>query len=233
MSPAERLKAARVAAGYKFASKFADAFGFTESTYRSHENGTRGLDVATARQYAAKLGVAWESFFVDQAPAEPEGTKPLRPLGVAEQARPYDTPEISITSMPRDIPVYGSAQGGEDGAFEFNAGEPIDFVRRPPRLAHNRDAYAVYMVGNSMSPWREAGQIVYAVPHLPVLIGDYVTIQVRTKIDGEIRRAFVKRLVKRSASEVVGEQFNPAKRLTFRNVESVHKILDWSELLGI
>ncbi|MBL6854530.1 MAG: helix-turn-helix transcriptional regulator [Alphaproteobacteria bacterium] len=138
-------------------------------------------------------------------------------------------------AMPRDIPVYGSGQGGSDGSFEFNTGDPIDFVRRPPRLAGMRDAYAIYLTGESMVPWREEGQPVYAVPSLPVRVMDYVVLQLKPRHPGDAPFAYVKRLLKRTGTQLIVEQFNPPKKLSFPmdKVHTVHRIMDWSDLLGL
>lgn len=59
-TPAERLKQARINAGYKSAAAFANEHGFTESTYRSYENTNRELTIEAARQIAEALGVPWK-----------------------------------------------------------------------------------------------------------------------------------------------------------------------------
>lgn len=58
---AERLRDARERAGFPSAKAAAEAFGWTESAYRHHENGTRTFDVDAARRYAAAFRVnpAW------------------------------------------------------------------------------------------------------------------------------------------------------------------------------
>lgn len=53
----ERLQKARLAAGYKDATTAAHAFGWNENTYRSHENGERGITRAVGR-YAAAFHVS-------------------------------------------------------------------------------------------------------------------------------------------------------------------------------
>jgi len=58
-SPGDRLRHAREAAGYRSARAFALRHGFTESTYRHHENGHREFTNATAKRYARLLGVNW------------------------------------------------------------------------------------------------------------------------------------------------------------------------------
>lgn len=55
----ERLRQARINAGYEKAGDFAKAVGVQEGTYRHHENGTGGRSVplSAAKKYAAKLGI--------------------------------------------------------------------------------------------------------------------------------------------------------------------------------
>ena len=50
--PHERLAQIRAAAGYDTPSDAARAFGWNETTYRSHENGTRGIRSDIAERYA-------------------------------------------------------------------------------------------------------------------------------------------------------------------------------------
>lgn len=52
MTPGERLRAARIAAGHKSASTAAAAAGMSESGYRAHENGANGITVEQAQLYA-------------------------------------------------------------------------------------------------------------------------------------------------------------------------------------
>lgn len=53
----DRLKDARIRAGFKSAAAAARAHGWTESAYRHHENGTRGFDMETAISYASAYQV--------------------------------------------------------------------------------------------------------------------------------------------------------------------------------
>lgn len=52
----ERLRSARVAAGFVSAEKFARTHKMSLPTYRSHENGNRNFTYTTARMYARLLG---------------------------------------------------------------------------------------------------------------------------------------------------------------------------------
>lgn len=57
-SPAERLKEARIGAGFKSAAQAARLNGWSEVTYRHHENGTRNIPAGMARIYASAFRVS-------------------------------------------------------------------------------------------------------------------------------------------------------------------------------
>lgn len=53
----DRLRAARVKAGFNSPTEVAQAFGWNIETYRSHEYGRRGITTQTAEKYASALRV--------------------------------------------------------------------------------------------------------------------------------------------------------------------------------
>jgi len=53
---ADRLRALRIRKGYATATDAAKAFGWNEHTYKSHENGIRGIRIEAARKYAFAYG---------------------------------------------------------------------------------------------------------------------------------------------------------------------------------
>lgn len=69
---ANRLRQARAKAGFKSAAAAADAFGWTASAYRHHENGTRSFGLDAAKKYgrAFKVKPGWLLCMdgVDQSP---------------------------------------------------------------------------------------------------------------------------------------------------------------------
>jgi transcriptional regulator with XRE-family HTH domain len=52
MTPGDRLRAARLNAGFKSVAKAAEALGMSESSYRAHENGQNQFTPAQAQRYA-------------------------------------------------------------------------------------------------------------------------------------------------------------------------------------
>jgi phage repressor protein C with HTH and peptisase S24 domain len=123
------------------------------------------------------------------------------------------------------IPVYGHAVGGKDGEFILN-GNQVTEVLAPASLSSVPNAYAVYVVGDSMEPRYFAGETVFINPRLPIIRGAFVVAQISTGEDGA-PNAYVKRFVSQDAKRLRLEQYNPKKYLDFptAKVVSVHRII--------
>jgi phage repressor protein C with HTH and peptisase S24 domain len=136
--------------------------------------------------------------------------------------------------MPRDLPVYGTVAGSPlgNGAFQITP-DAVDYLRRPPLLEGVRDAYALYVENDSMSPMYSHGDVVIVHPHKPPRLGDPVIIQ-EVREAGEIA-GFIKLLAGRTADWIITRQLNPAAELRFRRdrVRDLHKVLTLNELLGV
>ena len=156
----------------------------------------------------------------------------LKPTGVLTRGSP---PFRTMPPLAGDrIRVLGAGQGGSEGFFPWN-GDVVDYVTRPPHLAGATNAYAVYVVGSSMEPRYYAGELVYIHPGKPVTTGAFVLVQVKPESEGETPRAFMKRLVRRTATKVTFEQFNPPKELDIKasDIQSMHRIVGSAETGGL
>jgi len=215
----ERLREARISAGFRSASAAADALGVSASTYRAHENGQNNFDLEEAQSYAKRFD-ADAIYIMTGAPAG-------NIINLSHNSR-IESPNATIlnrlSGYGRSIPVYGQAVGGVDGEFEMN-GNILYEVMAPPVLSHVSNAYAVAIAGDSMSPRYEDGETCFVDPTRRVKKGDYVIAQIRLEEDGPLL-AFVKKFVRHNAEELVLEQFNPPKTLKFETatVHSVHYI---------
>lgn len=214
----ERLRQARVNAGFDTASAAASALRVTASTYRAHENGQNDFQLPEAELYGSKFGVS--PFFLLTGKVG---------LAANDSAPPInDSPNAvmrgKVVGSGRMIPVYGRAVGGVDGEFEMN-GSILYHVMAPPILSDVQGAYAVAVSGDSMSPRYEDGEVCFVDPTRRVKKGDYVIVQIRLEEDGPLL-AYVKKFCRRNNVELVLEQFNPPKELRFadHNVHSVHYI---------
>jgi phage repressor protein C with HTH and peptisase S24 domain len=124
----------------------------------------------------------------------------------------------------RTLPVFGQARGGLEGEFFMTVETPpIDWSYRPPQLAHVDNAYAVLMTGTSMEPRFQEGCILWIHPGLPTPVGKDVLVTLKDD------RAFVKRLVKKTATHLIVAQFGdePGELppIPIESVRSIHRIV--------
>ena len=137
-------------------------------------------------------------------------------------------------ALPKDVPVLGSTVGGAAGDFELN-GETVDWVRRPPGIAGTRGAFALYVQGESMVPWRKPGDLVYVNPARPPRPGDHVVVELKAAA-GEPRPAFVKLYLRHAGKAVILAQYNPRVddlAIPANRIQQILRIMEWDELLGL
>lgn len=75
-TPNQRLKLARIRAGYESASDAARALGLPLATYIQHENGYRGFPVKRAPTYARKFKVSEEWLLYGKGQSAPPSSEP-------------------------------------------------------------------------------------------------------------------------------------------------------------
>jgi phage repressor protein C with HTH and peptisase S24 domain len=165
---------------------------------------------------------------------EGKGVRLAMPDQLAPQravAHTFEPP--AFATLPRDVPVYGVAVGGDDASFLLN-GTAVDQARRPPSLAGNPRVFAFYVVGTSMNPRFRLGELAYVNPARPPGIGDDVLIEMLPDHEGEPGAAYIKTLVSVTATSYVCEQYNPPGRVTFPRAGTrfVYRIVPSSEWLG-
>ena len=133
-------------------------------------------------------------------------------------------------AAPDRLPVLGMAECGPDGWTMWN-GDVIDTIPRPSNLFGAPRAYAVYIVGDSMEPRYYAGELAHIHPGKPITIGAFVLVQIRPEHDGDTPKAVLKRLVKRSATKIVLEQYNPPKKFDIKSddIVSLHRVVGSGE----
>ena len=161
-------------------------------------------------------------------------------------ARVSQTPlDFKPQSVSNDLPVLGTAHGGtvrldNDGQVTeieqtlFEPTQVIRYISRPKALTGAQDAYAIYVEGESMYPRFGPGEMAVVDPRVPPRIGDDVIVQLSENGHDEISAILIKRLVRRSASFLELEQFNPAAifRIDAVRVKRLHRICPAGDLLG-
>jgi transcriptional regulator with XRE-family HTH domain len=125
-------------------------------------------------------------------------------LAVDTMRLPDFTPARQFVSAERDFPVYTAAEGGPGEIIR--SADPVDWVPRPEPVARVKDAYGLNIVGESMVPEFEPGDVALVNPALP-LIGNTTCI-FYAELHGEAR-ATIKRLRRASAENWLVRQWNP------------------------
>ena len=141
---AQRLRDARAKAGYGSATEAASAFGWGESGYRHHENGTRGFGADAAKKYgrAFKVKAGWlmaMDGFDDQAPPAPSAVDGSNLVvngsveaGAWREGRSWnDERRFSIEGMPSPLPGakrFGLVVTGRSMDLVYEPGTVLDCV---------------------------------------------------------------------------------------------------------
>ncbi|MFD0387692.1 XRE family transcriptional regulator [Tistrella bauzanensis] len=152
--------------------------------------------------------------------------------GPRRTAAGHDVPTDAVTltgAAPRDLPVFGAAVGGDDGAFDFN-GAVNEYVARPRSWPVLPTAMRS-MFRASMEPRYFAGELVHVNPNRPITAGCFVVVQIRTGDPHMPTRGLIKQFVRRTASRLCLRQFNPRADLDhdLASVLTVHRIVGASD----
>lgn len=166
----ERLRQARLDAGYETAAAAAEAFGWNRNTYASNENGNAPFSYRKAKDYAAAFGVNAEWLY--------DAASPARTLAVVG----YVPILGRVGANPEGLVLFATGQGGGDLA-------PI-----PP--GGTAKAAALRVVGHSMRGLADDGALIYfedqRTPPTPDMLGHVVVVEVDTD------EVLVKRLLRGS-----------------------------------
>lgn len=179
-----KLRVLRLAKGLTL-EQLAEAAGTSHQQVLRLEKGERRLTVDWMVRLAQPLGVEPKDLLPD--PTTPQ---------VPPSAAPSFAPNQDMIS------VRSAARGGDDQRMFLEDG-PIDYVPRPPVLRNVRDAYAIYVVGESMVPRYRPGFLLHINPYKPPRRDNGVVIYKRDQA------VLIKEFVEASPTELVLRQFNP------------------------
>jgi phage repressor protein C with HTH and peptisase S24 domain len=169
----DRLRQARIAAGYDRASDAATRFGWNENTYKSNENGNAPFSFRKAKEYAQAFGVRAEWLYDETGPMRADSEPMVRIIG-------------RVGADTEGVVIQTDGQEGYDTA-------PV-----PP--GGTADAVALEVVGHSMRAVAEDGSLIYfedqRQPPTPDMLGYYCIVETE---DG---RVLFKRLLRGSRPDV-------------------------------
>jgi phage repressor protein C with HTH and peptisase S24 domain len=190
------------------------------------ERGERRVSVDWARRLAPHLDISAQAVLG----MEPGGA-PLDPSEAVRAAPEAQLPEPRAEGLP-DIPVYGVASAGDDGAFTINMAEaPIDYLPRPMTLIRAQKVFAILIQGSSMEPLFRHGDAVFCQEGRPYGTQDPVLVQLEAE-RGVPPLAFVKVYMGGDDRELRLRQLNPPEDITVPRVQvrKVWRALHWRDL---
>ena len=180
MTMGERLRAARDAAGYKSASKAAEALGVTASSYRAHENGQNEFGPEMAQFYARKFGTTASYLLTGEGPQRASRPQPIISSYDPEAPEPDEQAEASYSrehwvpavdgAIPEVDTKLGAGMGtvGQTINLPVGAGSvsghpviaewliPLDYLRTEAK-ASPKHTLIMEVVGDSMQPTYNPG----------------------------------------------------------------------------
>ncbi len=157
--------------------------------------------VTRSTKFLLRLAAALD---VPPGQLDPEWANVARVEGTAEGGAIPGAVSPAIQRDQRDLPIHSSAEGGS--GFIIVTSDAVDWLPRPPPVAHVRRAYGLYITGESMVPEFEPGDIALVNPHLPV-VPDTTCIFYGAQ-EGEVL-ATIKRLRRKTGDSWYLRQWNP------------------------
>ncbi len=119
------------------------------------------------------------------------------------------------------IPIRSGGRSGDDQEMFLEDG-PVGHTHRPANLTGVKGAYAIYNMGDSMSPRYEAGWLLHVNPFKPPAPGRDVVVLKRNNA------VLIKRLGRRAKGRIVLHSYNRDYKdieVDEKDVVSVHLIV--------
>ena len=174
-TPADRLRQARMSAGFVSAAAASAAMGVAQATYAQHENGIRGIPATRAEQYARFFRVTPEWLLYGRG-EKPESAFPLR-----------------AKSVQQWVPVVGKVQAGAWSEVQDEPWEP-DLIPVALPGFDGAQLFALQVNGASMDAHYPDGSLVIVCPaaEAGVREGDHVVVR---RTQGPLTETTIKEVV--------------------------------------
>lgn len=199
---AERLKQARLDAGFAKITDATRAFHWNYSAYRAHETGQNGIKPAEIEEYAKAFGTT-----ASLLQFGPEGAHISRELAAAGAFPPVTIPGRELVGA-NDLPIFAATQGG-DGHMIVST-DIVETRKRPSILEGVPNAYGLLVVGDSMAKVFRHGDLALVHPGLPMARDDVHVFYDHPQF-GQAGEAtsIIKNLINWTDKDYILEQFNP------------------------
>jgi phage repressor protein C with HTH and peptisase S24 domain len=174
--------------------------GLAPSAVSRMLRGERQMKLLEAVLVAAFLGVTQDEVL------RRAGDESVPPPEPARRGRPPRQPSAYATPRQEAMPIKSAARGGGEQHMFLEDG-PIGYTPRPANLAGVRDAYAIYMIGDSMQPRYEQGWLLHVNPFKPPTRGRDVVVYKKDQA------VLIKQFISWNDDALVLRQLNPEDTL--------------------
>jgi phage repressor protein C with HTH and peptisase S24 domain len=207
MEPGEMIRQAREQRKWSQAD-LARRVGCTQVAIKKIESGE-----TRQSKYLARIASELALNIADLDPdAEKRGRTP------SDAVVPMDR----LVRRPADFPIHAAAEGGP-GEIIIGS-DPVDWQPRPQQLANVRDAYGLYIIGESMVPEYRPGDIALVNPTLPQIGGEVYIFYAE---HAGVARATIKHLRRATGEKWLVSQHNKPKDfdLSRRDWQWAHRVI--------
>lgn len=162
----DRLKKMRVKRGFASATSAARTYGWNLNTYRSHENGTRGITPEHAMKYAAVYGFDIEWLY--------KGGTSFKSKGIS------GIPDVAYQRVPRLSWDFMGKYGGVEKAMQ----QATEYSSLPQHMKLSVPAFTMKVEGESMKnlpglhPSFNPGDDLIFSTNEPIRPGDFVLAEI-------------------------------------------------------
>ena len=227
-----KIEAKALEKGYTSLTAFSKDAGLADTTLTKKRFSPGGPNQRTLEKVAAKLECK-PSDFLEPPPQLAFMCRPPLAALISGEVRTSRVKLMRAPDSAKTLPVQGTAASSTGNGFEISD-KVIEYVRRPPGLEGVEEAYAIYVVGDSMAPEHKPGDLRFVHPHRQCRPGDTVIIQTRLYETTPIQ-AYIKTLVREKPEEIVARQLNPATTMQYKRpqIVAMHKVLTMNDLFGV
>ena len=172
---------------------------------------------------------------IRSASAAPESVSVLQDADLPRSnVSPAEMPGKLDPYTAKKVPLLGMAEGGSDGSFILNTGEPLMYIERPIGLAGRDRVYALRVEGNSMYPIFEDGDLIFVDPGRKAIVGRDAIIELYSAESYDHQtRALLKRIVSINGEFITVKEWQPKEhefKIPRKRIKALHLVLKNSEM---
>lgn len=130
-----------------------------------------------------------------------------------------------------DVHIFRSSAEGGTGFRVYN--EIIGSLSRPPGLVKTRGGVATWVVGGTMAPRYNEGDLIFSDAGRTPSLNDYVLIRMVGNEEDGWSDCYLRQLIGRDDKNITVRQLCPDKtaKLEISKVEAIDRIYPWNEII--